>query len=90
MASALLLMFCSPALADQDGDYAFGLSDSVVREKPKTTTDWLLDQQRHSPPSQKSELPAQLYVDSQRRISDTFKQPIPESIQDKATSTDDN
>lgn len=66
--------------------YEFGLSDSVSNPQRATVTDWLLTQQRKTPAAEKSELPAQLYVDSQRRIGDTFKSSIPESLQERANS----
>lgn len=67
--------------------YEFGLSDSVINQQRETVTDWLLEQQRATPPKPESELPAQLYIDSQRRLSDTFRSRIPDSLQEKASST---
>lgn len=86
--SILIVLTCiasSTAIA-QEKSYEFGLSNSVSNPQRETVTDWLLEQQRKSPASQQSELPAQLYVDSQRRIGDTFKSKIPESLQEKANS----
>lgn len=86
--SILIVLACiaSSAVIAQEKSYEFGLSDSVSNPQRETVTNWLLEQQRKTPASQKSELPAQLYVDSQRRIGDTFKEKIPESLQEKASS----
>ncbi|MCU5782147.1 hypothetical protein MA04_01447 [Alcanivorax balearicus MACL04] len=81
-----LTCLASTGAVAQEKSYEFGLSDSISNPKHETVTDWLLEQQRKSPLSQQSELPAQLYVDSQRRIGDTFKAKIPESLQEKASS----
>ena len=84
----LITLTCvaSSGVFSQEKSYEFGLSDSVSNPQRETVTDWLLEQQRKSPASQQSELPAQLYVDSQRRIGDTFKSKIPDSLQEKANS----
>ncbi|MDX1802985.1 MAG: hypothetical protein R3292_02815 [Alcanivorax sp.] len=82
----VLVLTASFAFGEQQQDYKFGLSWQVVDPQQDTVTDWLLQQQRETPVPDKSELPAQLYVDSQRRISDTFKEKIPETLQDKASA----
>ena len=74
------------AVSAESGGYEFGLSDSISNPQRDTVTDWLLEQQRKTPVGETSELPAQLYVDSQRRIGDTFKSSIPESLQERASS----
>jgi|SRR5699024_4136696 len=76
-----------PANAVAKDDYAFGLSDAVINQQRDTVTDWLLEQQRATPPKPESELPAQLYIDSQRRLSDSFKETLPSTLMDKAKST---
>ncbi|KGD64650.1 hypothetical protein Y5S_02016 [Alcanivorax nanhaiticus] len=68
--------------------YAFGVSDQVASKPPRTETDWLLNQQRHSRPAGESELSAPLYVDSQRRLADSFRTAIPESFGEQ--TRDDN
>ncbi|MZR62873.1 hypothetical protein [Alcanivorax sp. DP30] len=74
--------------AEPPGQYAFGISDQVVSKPPATETEWLLKQQRTAPPKQDSELSASLYVDSQRRLADSFRTPIPESFGEQ--TRDDN
>ena len=69
-----------PALAGEPAEYPSGFSDTVVSMQRETVTDWLLQQQRQNTPAVESELPAQLYVDSQRRLGDSFRTPIPESF----------
>ena len=87
IAGAALMLSC-PVLADNS--YAFGLSETVSNPQRTTVTDWLLEQQRKTPVAETSELPAQLYVDSQRRIGDTFKSSIPDSLQERANSQKQN
>ncbi|AJD46523.1 hypothetical protein S7S_00495 [Isoalcanivorax pacificus W11-5] len=69
-----------PALAAEPESYPSGFSDTVVNMQRETVTDWLLQQQRQNAPAVESELPAQLYVDSQRRLGDSFRTPIPDSF----------
>ena len=90
--SILIVLTCIAASAAiaQEKIYEFGLSNSVSNPQRETVTDWLLEQQRKSPEPKQSELPGQLYVDSQRRISDTFKTSIPESLQEQANSQKQN
>ena len=86
-----LLCLCLPATvmaAEPQQQYRFGGSDQVVSNPPKTVTDWLLDQQRDSRQVEESELPAPLYVDSQRRLADSFRTAIPESFGEQ--TRDDN
>lgn len=79
-----VVMLSGQVLAQKS--YEFGLSESISNPQRTTVTDWLLEQQRKTPVAETSELPAQLYVDSQRRIGDTFKSSIPESLQERANS----
>ena len=79
----------SPLLATAEQapqDYPSGLSFSVVTPQPSTATERALQQQRHAPPPQRSEISAQMYVDTQRRISETFSRSIPDSLQGQADS----
>lgn len=86
LALGLLTAILVPATATAD-NFEFGLSDSVINQQRETVTDWLLEQQRATPPKPESELPAQLYIDSQRRLSNSFKEPMPSTLMDKAKST---
>jgi hypothetical protein len=90
MKALIPLLALLPALAlAADEPPAFGLSGQVVEKQYDNQTQRLLDQQRHSPPAAHSELSAPIYVDSQRRIADTFKQAIPEDFGEKQTRGDD-
>ncbi|MEY1660561.1 hypothetical protein [Isoalcanivorax beigongshangi] len=82
--AVVLLGFSAAALGQQ---FESGLSGSVIAPKRETVTDWLLEQQRSMPAPTESELPASLYVDSQRRIANTFSTAVPDSLQEKANST---
>lgn len=73
---AILLL---PLMA-QAGGYAYGLSDSVIEEDPKPQVEQILQQQRESGPPEQGELSAQVYVDTQKRISETFRRPVPERL----------
>lgn len=80
IALALTAGLAMPATAAEPKQYPSGFSDTVATMQRETVTDWLLQQQRQNPPAAKSELPAQLYVDSQRRLGDSFRTPIPDSF----------
>lgn len=67
----------------QDARPAFGLSDRVVVAAPATEIRGKLDRQAASGPAAESEQSVQAYVDSQERIAETFRQPIPERIAEK-------
>ena len=89
MKATLTLLMLTPLLALADEPPAFGLSGQVVQRHYENDTQKLLDQQRHSPAATQSELSAPLYVDSQRRIADTFKQAIPEDFGEDQTRGDE-
>lgn len=86
MYSMIALVFALVATAQAEQNYAFGLSGSVVNPQRDTVTTWLLEQQRKTPVADQSELTAPLYVESQKRISDTFRKGIPDSLTDRANS----
>lgn len=78
---ALIMMFPGAVLAaEPQQGYSFGVSGQVVSNESETVTDWLLNQQRDSRPAGQSELAAPLYVDTQRRLADSFRTAIPESF----------
>lgn len=86
---ALILMFPGSVLAAEPQQaYTFGVSGQVVSNESETVTDWLLNQQRDSRPAGQSELAAPLYVDTQRRLADSFRTAIPESFGEQ--TRDDN
>jgi hypothetical protein len=86
---ALILMFPGAVLAAEPQQaYTFGVSGQVVSNESETVTDWLLNQQRDSRPAEQSELAAPLYVDTQRRLADSFRTAIPESFGEQ--TRDDN
>lgn len=78
---ALILIIPGAVLAAEPQQaYSFGVSGQVVSNESETVTDWLLNQQRDSRPAGQSELAAPLYVDTQRRLADSFRTAIPESF----------
>ncbi|MCK0154650.1 hypothetical protein MWU49_13100 [Alcanivorax sp. S6407] len=74
--------------APPQGSYAFGVSGQVVEKAPATETEWLLEQQRTERHGEESELSAPLYVDSQRRLADSFRTAIPDTFGEQ--TRDDN
>ena len=85
----LILMLPGAVLAAEPQQaYSFGVSGQVVSNESETVTDWLLNQQRDSRPAGQSELAAPLYVDTQRRLADSFRTAIPESFGEQ--TRDDN
>lgn len=60
--------------------FDFGLSYSVAEPERAPETRRKLDRQSASGAGPESELSVQAYVDSQERIAETFRQPIPERI----------
>lgn len=89
MKTLIPALFLLPALAlAADEPPAFGLSGQVVDKHYEHQTQRLLDEQSRSAPAEKSELSAPIYVDSQKRIGDTFKQAIPEDFGEKQTRGD--
>lgn len=80
---AVLLMFL-PLAAMAGGPPQFGLSGKVTSTEREhqigAATQSALEQQRLSPPAQKSALSLPIYIDTQRRLADSFKHPIPESF----------
>ena len=86
---ALILVLPGAVLAaEPQQPYSFGVSGQVVSNESETVTDWLLNQQRDSRPAGQSELAAPLYVDTQRRLADSFRTAIPESFGEQ--TRDDN
>jgi len=87
----LVLILVLPGVvlaAEPQQAYSFGVSGQVVSNESETVTDWLLNQQRDSRPAGQSELAAPLYVDTQRRLADSFRTAIPESFGEQ--TRDDN
>ena len=62
-----------------------GFSGQVIQSQPRTETSRLLEEQRYSGAAEESEISAPLYVDSQRRLGETFARPIPESLREETT-----
>ena len=86
---ALILVLPGVVLAAEPQQaYSFGVSGQVVSNESETVTDWLLNQQRDSRPAGQSELAAPLYVDTQRRLANSFRTAIPESFGEQ--TRDDN
>lgn len=84
MKLVMALLTLIPLAVMADGRPEFGVSGKVVDAEQKhqvgAATQRALEQQRRSPPAEKSELSVPVYIDTQRRLADSFKQPIPESF----------
>ncbi len=84
MKVVVALLTLLPIAAIASGAPQFGVSGKVVDSEREhqvgAATQRALEQQRRSPPAEKSELSVPVYIDTQRRLADSFKQPIPESF----------
>ena len=84
MKRVMALLTLIPLAVMADGAPEFGVSGKVVDAEQEhqvgAATQRALEQQRRSPPAEKSELSVPVYIDTQRRLADSFKQPIPESF----------
>lgn len=84
MKLVMALLTLIPIAVMADGPPQFGVSGKVVETEQEhqvgTATQRALEQQRRSPPAEKSELSVPVYIDTQRRLADSFKQPIPETF----------
>mgnify|MGYP003116665125 CR=1 FL=1 len=88
----MALMISIPVAAMADGAPQFGVSGKVVNTEREhqvgAATQSALEQQRHSPSAAKSELSVPVYIDTQRRLADSFTQPIPESFGEQTRDED--
>ncbi|MCH8542360.1 MAG: hypothetical protein LAT61_02195 [Alcanivorax sp.] len=86
MAAAAILALTGSALAGpESGSATAGFSDQVVRSEPRTETSRLLERQRSSEAPEESEVPASVYVDSQQRLTETFRRPVPDTLREETT-----
>jgi len=78
----ICMIFMAPlaAMANGPSSPEYGIAGVVVADPPRTDTEKALDQQRSSISSESSEIAAPLYVDSQKRLAESFRTPIPESF----------
>lgn len=82
----IVLLMLMPGLSMAEGvgneqaKYPSGVSRSLHGEQSRTYTRAMLDDQAKSGGAEKSELAAPVYVDSQRRLAESFKHPIPDSF----------
>ena len=79
-----LLMLClslpAMAMAHQHTVPPSGMSDQIKRSEPSSRVNSLLERQARTPEPSEGELSAGLYVDSQKRIGETFRRPIPQPL----------
>lgn len=73
-------VLAGPVQATEPQRPAFGLSNSIVETQLAPETRRRLERQAQSGAAEQSELSVQAYVDSQERIAETFRRPIPERI----------
>lgn len=84
---SLLLVLCPLTVMGQERP-AFGLSGSVTGPEAVSETRMKLERQGESGGSKESELSVQAYVDSQKRIADTFRRPIPDKMTEQTRGDD--
>jgi hypothetical protein len=80
----MALLIIIPVAVMADGAPQFGVSGQVVDTEREhqvgAATQRALEQQRRSPQATRSEISVPVYIDTQRRLADSFKQPIPETF----------
>ncbi|MHA7915234.1 hypothetical protein [Alloalcanivorax xenomutans] len=67
-------------LDNEEAKYPSGMSNGLHGEQSRTYTRAMLNGQAISGGAEKSELAAPVYVDSQRRLAESFRHPIPDSF----------
>ena len=77
---ATLMRTPAPVLAGQTVPAGHRLSGLGVTERTPTATDRALDQQRRSARAERSEISVPVYVDTQKRLAESFRTPIPETF----------
>ena len=77
---AILMMIPAVVMAGEAEPPEHGLAGVVVSERSSTATDRALDQQRRSAPAEHSEISVPVYIDTQKRLAESFRIPIPESF----------
>ena len=80
----IVLLTLLPAAVIACGPPEFGVSGKVIDTEREhqvgAATQRVLEQQRRSPSAESSEISVPVYIDTQRRLADSFKQPIPETF----------
>ncbi|MEQ8260301.1 MAG: hypothetical protein RH947_08390 [Alcanivorax sp.] len=80
----MALLISIPVAVIADSAPQFGVSGKVINTEREhqvgAATQSALEQQRRSPSAVKSELSVPVYIDTQRRLADSFKQPIPDTF----------
>ncbi|MCH8498275.1 MAG: hypothetical protein LAT63_07345 [Marinobacter sp.] len=77
---AICLALPAMALAQEQSPPPSGMSDQTFSSAPATRVNRLLQRQARTPPPEQGELSAGLYVDSQKRIGETFRRPIAQPL----------
>ncbi|MDX1755295.1 MAG: hypothetical protein R3175_04470 [Marinobacter sp.] len=85
--SFVLMAAMLPALALAEG-YPSGFAEGPVERPARPEVQRVLDQQRQSGAPEQGELSAPLYVESQKRIAETFRRPVPDQLSDLSKSGD--
>lgn len=84
----ILCLVCWPLSVFSQEQPAYGLSGSVIVEEPVPETRDRLNRQARSGPPEESELSVQAYLDSQKRIAETFRRAVPEKMAGSAREDD--
>jgi hypothetical protein len=67
---------------------AFGLSGSAVQTRPLAEARRMLDEQGRSGGAGQSELSVQTYIDTQRRVAESFRRPMPDELTERTHGED--
>lgn len=80
---AIALCALLPVAGMAQGHPAFGFSESTVQARPLPEARRMLDEQSRSGGAVRSELSAQTYVDTQQRIAESFRRPVPDQLTER-------
>lgn len=67
---------------------AYGLSESAVQTRPLPEARRMLEEQGQSGGAEQSELSVQTYIDTQRRIAESFRRPVPDEMTERTQGDD--
>ncbi|QIB52918.1 MULTISPECIES: hypothetical protein [Pseudomonas] len=86
--AAIFLCALLPVAALAQERPAFGLSGSSVQTGSLPEARRMLEEQGRSGGAGQSELSVQLYIDTQQRIAETFRRPVPDDLTERTHGED--
>lgn len=83
---AMALLVLHPVVSVAQEQPSFGFSNSVIEPAPLPEARQKLERQGQSGGPKESELSVQTYVDSQTRMAETFRRPVPDRERERMRS----